>query len=38
MTLPRPEEKREFVERMFDAVAPRYDLLNRVMTLGIDRA
>lgn len=28
---------REEVGAMFDAVAPRYDLLNRVLSLGIDR-
>ncbi len=38
MSLPAPEAKREFVERMFDEIAPRYDLVNRLMTLGIDRA
>ena len=25
------------VEAMFDTVAPRYDLVNRVMTFGLDR-
>jgi demethylmenaquinone methyltransferase/2-methoxy-6-polyprenyl-1,4-benzoquinol methylase len=38
MTLPAADEKRQFVERMFDAIAPRYDLLNQLMTFGIDRA
>lgn len=31
------EGKAEAIENMFDAVAPRYDLLNRVLSLGIDR-
>lgn len=38
MSLPEPLEKRRFVEQMFDDIAPRYDLVNRVMTFGIDRA
>lgn len=29
--------KREQVEHMFDAVAPKYDLLNRLFSLGIDQ-
>ena len=28
--------KKEQVERMFDNIAPKYDLLNRVLSLGID--
>ena len=37
MSLPQDNEKRRFVENMFDQIAPRYDLVNRVMTFGIDQ-
>ena len=35
--LPLPEEKAAYVERMFARIAPGYDRMNRVMTLGMDR-
>ncbi|MGC8481715.1 MAG: ubiquinone/menaquinone biosynthesis methyltransferase [Acidimicrobiales bacterium] len=35
--LPEPTEKERFVHEMFDAIAPTYDLVNRLMTFGIDQ-
>jgi demethylmenaquinone methyltransferase / 2-methoxy-6-polyprenyl-1,4-benzoquinol methylase len=34
--LPQGEEKAEAVRAMFDAIAPRYDLVNRIMTFRMD--
>jgi demethylmenaquinone methyltransferase/2-methoxy-6-polyprenyl-1,4-benzoquinol methylase len=34
--LPQGEEKARAVRSMFDAIAPRYDLVNRVMTFRMD--
>ena len=34
--LPQGEDKARAVRRLFDTISPRYDLLNRVMTFGMD--
>jgi demethylmenaquinone methyltransferase / 2-methoxy-6-polyprenyl-1,4-benzoquinol methylase len=34
--LPEGDEKARTVRRLFDTISPRYDLVNRVMTLGMD--
>ncbi len=37
VALPRGDEKRAWVEEMFDRVAPSYERVNRVISLGQDR-
>ena len=34
--LPEGEDKQRMVRNMFDAIAPRYDLVNRIMTFRLD--
>ena len=34
--LPQGEEKRRAVRGLFDTISPRYDMVNRVMTFGMD--
>jgi demethylmenaquinone methyltransferase/2-methoxy-6-polyprenyl-1,4-benzoquinol methylase len=36
VALPQGDEKQRMVRAMFDAIAPRYDLVNRIMTFRLD--
>lgn len=33
-----PSEKKFFIRKMFDSIAPTYDFLNRILSFGIDRS
>ena len=35
-TLPEGDTKSAMVRAMFDAIAPRYDMVNRIMTFRLD--
>jgi demethylmenaquinone methyltransferase / 2-methoxy-6-polyprenyl-1,4-benzoquinol methylase len=37
-TLIGPEDRAERVQEMFNSIAPRYDLVNSLMTLGLDKS
>lgn len=37
MSLPVGDARRAYVQEMFTRIAPRYDLLNTLLTLGLDR-
>ena len=31
------KDKKKFVEKMFDDISPHYDILNRILSFGIDK-
>ena len=35
--LATPEGKRRYVRRLFDTIAPRYDVITRVLSFGLDQ-
>jgi len=38
LSLPNEEQKEGYVQDLFNTIAPKYDLLNRMMSIGLDRS